>query len=73
MSSLELFKERGEPFKYKVRMPTRLAFLRQAEEPQMDMLRNGLAGRPADVSLLAEHPFSTAASGESRHMEAVTV
>lgn len=37
-----------------------------AEEPQMDVLHNSLAGRLVDVSLVTEHPLSTAVSREGR-------
>lgn len=43
----------------------------------MDALRNSLAGWAVDVSLVTEHPFRTAVSGEgreeSRLREAITV
>lgn len=47
-----------------------------AEEPQMDVLHNSLAGWLVDVSLVTEHPFSAAVSREGRQegrcMETVT-
>lgn len=47
-----------------------------AEAPQMEALHNSLAGRLVDVSLVTEHPFSTAVGREGRRegrrMETVT-
>lgn len=47
-----------------------------AEEPQMDVLHNSLAGRLVDGSLVTEHPLSAAVGREgrreSRRTETVT-
>lgn len=38
----------------------------------MDALRNSLAGRAVDVSLVTERPFSAAVSGEGRQESRLT-